>query len=219
MKDKETGLTLATSVYESIRHDIMNGGIKPGDKLTFDALRDKYSIGISPLREALNRLHSEGWVEREEQKGFRAAEISELELRELVRSRILVEGAAITEAIKLADVAYEESLVLAFHRLKKEKRLVDGQRSIAWEKCHRDFHIALVAGAKLPHVTAFATQLFDIAERYRILCASGYPERNERDEHAEIVDAYLQADAPRTLALLAAHYQVTVDMIVKASFS
>ena len=219
MKDKDTGLTLATSVYESIRHDIMNGGIKPGDKLTFDALRDKYDIGISPLREALNRLHSEGWVEREEQKGFRAAEISETELRALVRSRILVEGAAISEAIRLADVTCEEALVLAFHRLRKEKRLVDGQRSIAWEKCHRDFHIALVAGAKLPHVTAFVEQLFDIAERYRILCASGYPERNERDEHAEIVDAYLQGDAQRTLALLSAHYQVTVDMIVKASFS
>lgn len=219
MKDKDTGLTLATSVYESIRHDIMNGGIKPGDKLTFDALREKYSIGISPLREALNRLHSEGWVVREEQKGFRAAEISAQELRQLVRSRILIEGAAITEALKLKDVAAEEALVLAFHRLKKEKRLVDGQRSIAWEKCHRDFHIALVAGAGLPHVTAFSTQLFDIAERYRILCASGYPERNERDEHVEIVEAYLQGDAPRTIALLAAHYQVTVDMILRASFS
>lgn len=219
MKDKDTGLTLATSVYESIRHDIMNGGIKPGDKLTFDALREKYSIGISPLREALNRLHSEGWVVREEQKGFRAAEISAQELRQLVRSRILIEGAAITEALKLKDVAAEEALVLAFHRLKKEKRLVDGQRSIAWEKCRRDFHIALVAGAGLPHVTAFSTQLFDIAERYRILCASGYPERNERDEHVEIVEAYLQGDAPRTIALLAAHYQVTVDMILRASFS
>lgn len=218
MKDKETGLTLATSVYESIRHDIMNGGISPGDKLTFDALRDKYSIGISPLREALNRLCSEGWVAREEQKGFRAAETSEEELRQLVRSRILVEGAAVMEAIRLTDVAAEEALVLAFHRLKKEKRLVDGQRSAAWEKHHRDFHIALVSGAKLPHVTAFCTQLFDIAERYRILCASGYPGRNELDEHAEILEAFLEGNGARTIELLAAHYQVTVDMILRTSF-
>jgi GntR family transcriptional regulator, carbon starvation induced regulator len=219
MKHKETGLTLASSVYESIRHDIMNGGIRPGDKLLFDALREKYSIGISPLREALNRLHSDGWVAREEQKGFRAAEISADELRKIVRTRILIEGTAITEAIRLQDVESEEALVLAYHRLKKQKRHVGGERSPAWEKSHRDFHMALVAGAKLPHVTTFCMQLFDIAERYRILCASSYPERNERDEHDHIVSAYLEGDAEKTIALLAAHYQVTVDIILKVSFT
>jgi DNA-binding GntR family transcriptional regulator len=219
VKDKETGLTLASSVYENIRHDIMNGGIKPGDKLLFDALREKYSIGISPLREALNRLHSDGWVAREEQKGFRASEISAEELRKIVQTRIMIEGAAITEAIRLQDVASEEALVLAYHRLKKEKRHNAGARSMTWEKRHRDFHMALVAGAKLPHLTTFCMQLFDIAERYRILCASSYPERNERDEHEQIVSAYLEGDTAGTIALLAAHYQVTVDIILKVSFT
>lgn len=219
MKDKETGLTLASSVYESIRHDIMNGGIKPGDKLLFDVLREKYSIGISPLREALNRLHADGWVVREEQKGFRAAEISADELHKIVRTRIMVEGAAIAEAIRLQDVASEETLVLAYHRLKKEKRYTGGERSLTWERRHRDFHMALVTGANLPHLTTFCMQLFDIAERYRILCASSYPERNERDEHEQIVSAYLDGDAARTIALLSAHYQVTVDIILRVSFT
>lgn len=218
MKHKDTGLTLATSVYESIRRDIMNGEIRPGDKLLFDGLREKYDIGISPLREALNRLHSEGWVVRQEQKGFRAAEISPEDVQKLVRSRILVEGAAIAEALRVGSVEAEEALVLAHHRLKKERRLVDGERSAAWEKCHRDFHIALVAGAGLPHITMFCTQLFDIAERYRILCASTYPERNEADEHTHILDAYLSGDAGKTVALLSAHYLVTLDLILASNF-
>ena len=217
MKHKDTGLTLATSVYDHIRRDIMNGVIRPGDKLLFDILREKYAIGISPLREALNRLHSEGWVVRQEQKGFRAAEISADDVRKLVRSRILVEGAAIAEAIRTGSVVAEEALVLAHHRLKKERRLVDGERSPAWEACHRDFHIALVAGCGLPHVIAFCTQLFDIAERYRILFASTYPERNEADEHTQILEAYLSGNAEETTRLLGAHYHVTLELILASS--
>jgi GntR family transcriptional regulator, carbon starvation induced regulator len=219
MKHKETGLTLATSVCESIRRDIMNGEFRPGSKLIFDELREKYAIGISPLREALNRLYSEGWVVREEQKGFRVAETSETELRQIVRSRILLEGAAISEALRLKDSAAEEALVLAFHRLKKEKRLIQGRRSVTWERRHRDFHMALVSGSNLGQITAFCGQLFDVAERYRILFASSYSERNELDEHSDIVEAYLAGDATKTISLLGSHYQVTVDMILRASVS
>ena len=218
MKDKETGLTRATSVYDSIRRDIMSGEIRPGEKLLFDTLRDRYASGISPLREALNRLNSEGWVAREEQRGFRAAETSEEELRQLVQTRLMIEGAAIHAALKLKDVAVEENLVLVFHRLKKEHRLTNGKRSESWEKRHKDFHLALVAGANLPRVTSFCSQLFDVAERYRILCASNYPERNERDEHSHILEAYLNGDADRTVDLLAAHYKVTLDIILGTSF-
>lgn len=216
MKDKETGLTRATSVYDSIRRDIMGGEIRPGERLLFDALRERYACGISPLREALNRLYSEGWVAQEEQRGFRAAETSEDELRQLVETRVLVEGAAIAAALKRRDEAAEEHLVLAFHRLRKAHRLVDGRRSEAWERLHKAFHVALVAGAGLPRATAFCSQLFDVAERYRILCAAHYPERNERDEHAQILEAYLDGDADRTVALLSAHYTVTLNMILAA---
>lgn len=218
MKDKETGLTRATSVYDSIRRDIMCGEIRPGEKLLFDALRDRYACGISPLREALNRLYSEGWVAREEQRGFRAAETSEDELRKLVQTRLMVEGAAIAAALRSQDVAAEEHLVLVFHRLRKAHRLVDGRRSETWERLHKEFHISLLAGAQLPRVTAFCSQLFDVAERYRILCAAGYPERNERDEHGQILDAYVSGDADLTVALLSAHYEVTLAMILGSPF-
>jgi GntR family transcriptional regulator, carbon starvation induced regulator len=217
VKDKETGLTIATSVYDSIRRDILNGEIRPGDKLLFDALRERYSCGMSPLREALNRLYAEGWVAREEQRGFRAAETSETEMRQLVQTRILIEGAAIREAIKTTSVAAEENLVLAFHRLRKQHRLVNGIRSPEWERLHRAFHLALVAGSGLPKLIAFCMQLFDVAERYRILYAWKYPERNERHEHARILEAVLDGEADHAVDLLAAHYTVTLDLILAAS--
>src|SRR5690606_33547373 len=145
---------------------------RPGEKLQFDFLRDRYNAGISPIREALSRLHADGWVVREEQRGYRAAEISRDELLELVRTRVIIEGAAIQEAIANADDAAEERVVLSFHRLSKHHRFLPGsasERNPEWERRHREFHLALVAGCRLKWITQYCEQLFDVAERYRLL--------------------------------------------------
>jgi DNA-binding GntR family transcriptional regulator len=221
VKDKVSGLTLASSVYEAIRRDIIEGRYDPGEKLQSESLREHYGVGISPVREALSRLHSEGWVVREEQRGFRVAKISRDELLELVRTRVLLEGLAVREAIARADSSAEEALVLAFHRLGKEPRFMpnaNNARNLQWERRHREFHAALVAGCGLKWIIQYCGQLFDVAERYRLLAATKYPERKEKDEHREILEAYLAADAPRVQMLLAAHYQTTVDIIIKARF-
>lgn len=221
VRDKASGLTLASTVYEQIRFDIIEGRYESGEKLQFDLLRDRYGVGLSPIREALSRLHADGWVVREEQRGFRVAQISKSELLELVKTRVLVEGIAVREAIAAADAAAEEALVLAFHRLGKETRFLPGdvpRRNPEWEKRHRQFHMALVAGCGLKWIIQYCEQLFDIAERYRLLGATSYPERKEKDEHREILDAFLAKDAPRVEMLLARHYQVTVDIVLRAGF-
>ena len=220
VKSKETGLTLASSAYEALRQDIMGGAFEPGEKLQFDALRERYDIGISPIREALSRLHSEGWVAREEQRGYRVAEISKSELLDVVKTRVLIEGIAVTEAIARQDVEAEEALVLAFHRLSKEHRVLEGNaRNLEWEKRHRQFHMALIAGCEMKWIIQFCEQLFDVAERYRLLSAAGNPERIELNEHRAIVDAYVAGDAEAVKKLLASHYQVTVDFILKNRFA
>src|SRR6185437_3603379 len=70
------GTTLTKSVYEQLRSDLLTGRLKPGEKLRAEALRHRFKVGSSPIREALNRLLSEGFVSLEEQKGFRVAPLS-----------------------------------------------------------------------------------------------------------------------------------------------
>ena len=50
------GQTLATSLTNQLRADIMGCRLEPGQTLRFDWLRETYKISISPLREALTRL-------------------------------------------------------------------------------------------------------------------------------------------------------------------
>ena len=48
--------TLAMSVHGRLRRDILTGLFAPGERLPLDALGERYRVGLTPLREALNRL-------------------------------------------------------------------------------------------------------------------------------------------------------------------
>ena len=92
LAQREPAGTLASSVYDRLRGDILSGSLPPGEKLRTEALRARYEVGNSPIREALNRLSADGLVTREDQKGFRVAAASRADLEELVKTRCWLEA-------------------------------------------------------------------------------------------------------------------------------
>lgn len=214
------GATLASDVYGRLRHDILSGVLPPGEKLRAEYLRDRYSVGNSPIREALNRLSSDGLVVREDQKGFHVATVSRSELEELVRTRCWLEEIALRESIANGGTAWEEDLVLAFHRLTRVPRSSNERTYSAnpeWEVRHRDFHMALIGAAGSRWLVSFCSQLNDQADRYRqFAVAASYPKRNELDEHRAIFEAAVNGNADEAVDLLKAHYQRTSEIIMNS---
>jgi DNA-binding GntR family transcriptional regulator len=87
--------TVGSSVFLKIKSDIITGALKPGKKLKLDALKVQYSASVSTLRETLNRLASDGFVEAPEQRGFLVRTMSNEDLIELSNLRVLLECAAL----------------------------------------------------------------------------------------------------------------------------
>lgn len=209
--------TLTKTVYEQLRAEVLNGNLRPGERLGAEALRVRFNTGSSPVREALNRLLSEGLVALEEQKGFRVAPVSKDELSELVKARCWIDGAAISASIAKFDPGWEEGLVLALHRMTKTSRVgKDNTRNLEWEVAHKAFHEALISGCQSRWIVRISGQLFDAAERYRLLAADHVPERNELDEHKAIVEACFARNPARANELLNQHYGQTFSVIVRS---
>ena len=72
--------TVGHSTYERIKHDIIFGKLAPGMKLKLNGLKTEYAASVSTLREALNRLASDGFVSAEEQRGFFVTQVSKDDL-------------------------------------------------------------------------------------------------------------------------------------------
>ena len=99
--------TLSEQVYHAVRARIMAGALAPG---TFLREKDLESMGVSrtPIREALGRLASEGFLERLPHRGFRVPEESVanlLELYPIVASLELLAGRLAFDRVTTEDVA------------------------------------------------------------------------------------------------------------------
>lgn len=217
----ESSTTLIGAAYERLRADLLSGHWTPGQKLGIETLREHYQTGATPVREALNRLSAEGWVLYLEQRGFAVAPVSEEALRELAQTRIWVETMALRKSMQRKEAAWEESVVLALHRLSKTPRSLSAKHydeNPAWEKLHRAFHMALVEHCGSRWLLAFCEQLYDQAYRYRQLAVKrAYKQRDELAEHRALVDAIVAADADAACAALEAHYTRTTRIILDAA--
>ena len=208
--------TLASAVYQQLFDDIITGQLKPGHKLRLQVLKNDYNVGNSPLREALNRLSSNGMVIREDNRGFRVSPASVSELKELTWVRCQLEEIALRESIKNATDEYDERIVLAFHRLSRfTPNEVGSYLSDELEKRHVKFHQALLAACGSSILLGYCAQLQERTIRYRNLAdVVEYREGHENAEHRDIRDAVLDRDADKAVKLLHSHYNVTADILL-----
>lgn len=210
---------LSEQAHDRIRRDILNGELFPGDKLQIEAISDRYSIGVAPVREALNRLSSEGLVERKSQRGFFVAEISMAALEELVKTRIWLETLALRESIQHGDEEWEEQLVLSYHRLARTNRRMPSEAgrelSEEWELRHKEFHMLLLNRCGSSWLLGFCSTMMDQAVRYRSLSMNVHPSLLRRQgaaaEHEALLGAAVDRDADRACRLLEEHYRTTLE--------
>ena len=209
--------TRATSLYDQLRADLLGGELEPGSKLAIEALAERHATSATPLREALNRLVSDGLVERREQRGFVVAGISAQDLAEITQARCWLETIALREAMAAHTTAWEEALVLAHHRLARTPRSLASDRfedNPDWEPLHRAFHRALISGCGSRWLLSFCEQLADQHHRYRRLSAPrAFAKRGVKTEHQQLLEAALAGRADDAVALLCQHFERTARII------
>ncbi len=212
----EISATLASAAYAKLRTDILSGAVKPGSRLHIRDLCERLGIGLSPVREALNRLSAQGLVRQSDQRGFTVAPVDLDDLADLTVARAALNEAALRDSIAHGDAAWEEAVLLAHHRLARAPR-IDGEVSPAWEALHRVFHASLLAACRSGRIRLYCEQLFDVADRYRLVsrAVSAGP-RDVRAEHEAILQAVLARDSDQAVALLDGHVRRTEALVREA---
>ena len=209
--------TLASQAQDLLRKDILSGQLAPGQRLRTKDLQARYGLGLSPLRESLQRLSVEGMVVNDEQRGFAVAPVSVAELQDLTLARTALESVMLPMAITRGNADWEADIVAAFHRLSRTPLPLDTEAladARLWESRHRAFHHALVAGCGSPWLLRLHAQLVDQSERYRKIRILHHQERGAgvRDvnaEHQAVMDAVLRRDAAQASELMSRHLTAT----------
>ncbi len=189
--------TIASQLVDRLREAIISGQLEAGTKINLEKARSIFQVSLSPLREALARLISDGLVTFEDNRGYRVAPMSLADLEEITSLRLEFELFALREAITHGDSAWEGNVVRALHRLNKQERDADRPETLeAWEQIHREFHLTLISGCGKPHLMNFCSVLLNLNDRYRrtfLRATSG--DRNVAFEHSEIAHAAVARDS------------------------
>lgn len=209
--------SLTEFAYRNIRSDIIAGLFPPGAKLQIDELKTRYGLSASPLREALARLISQGFVSVESQRGFRVAAMSPEDLADITIARQVIETAALKRAIERGDDEWEAAILAAYHRLDRYVARLGGrpvENLAEFGELHKAFHNALIAACGSPRLLDEQGRLYDQAERYRhgmmqnFLVEQG---RGIMDEHRQLMDLVLARNAEAACAMLHHHLSHTYD--------
>lgn len=210
---------LGISAYAWLKRDIIRGVYPPGEKLLMSHLKERYTLGVGPLREALSQLVAERLVVAISQRGYRVAPMSLAELEDIYDARAHLEALILTLAIERGDEMWEADVLAKAHTLARIVE-VKGPDDVLdlWDARHKAFHAAIGAGCGSPHLLQARESLFDQAERYRHLWLretvfSEQALETKRQEHAALVEVLLARDAEAAATMMREHLMTPVPII------
>jgi GntR family carbon starvation induced transcriptional regulator len=220
--EKEDVRSQAERAYQKLRREIIHGDLMPGDRLRAADLQDRFSLGLTPIREALMRLTVEGLTQGESHRGSWVRGASVEELADLMSTRRGIERLCLAGAIAHGDAVWEAEIVAAYHLLSRTAlpvSLDDRESAAIWERHHRAFHHALVRACGSDWLMRFWNMLVDHSERFRklrLLHLGGESPPAEMDrEHAQLMGAVLRRDAPLAADLMDEHLARTERMVAQ----
>jgi DNA-binding GntR family transcriptional regulator len=202
--------SLRQQVAASLRDAILNGSLKPGERLVEEEISQGMRTSRGPLREALRQLEQEGLVMSFPYRGSFVSRISSIEVHEvLIPLRTTLEGFGFTHALdNLTEVDVAELRGLVEHMEDAVRRgdlmaLVEGDVA---------FHGLVMSRSGQPHTT----QIWGtIAPRMRAYFYTHLREALPTQEqlltvaasHRDLFDALVSRNRDRMAALLVEHMQ------------
>ncbi len=205
--------TVGESAYRRIKQDVIFGRLAPGQKLKLEKMGAAYGASVSTLREALNRLGSEGFVLAEGQRGFEVAPISAAEFSQLAEMRELLECHALESAFQAGDLDWEARVVSTHHKLASLERLMmsgDRSRTEEWKQCDWQFHHALISTCGSKVLLDAHAAVYDKYLRYQMI-AVVFRGEVAALEHQKLLQAALKRDFPAAQKVMVSHIHDCVE--------
>ena len=209
---------VGASTYQSIKRDIIFGDLAPASKLKLETLRKNYNASMSTLRETLNRLASEGFVDALDQRGFFVTPVSKEDLMEVANLRVLLECYALKLSIDNGDTDWEGNLVSAHHKLRSmEQKMLSGDDSQKedWKRYDWEFHLALIEACGSRNLISLHSVLYDKYLRYQMLMLT-HRGQEAADEHKKMLEAALDRNVEAAIKTLTVHIEKGLEHTLAA---
>ncbi|OBZ17318.1 MULTISPECIES: GntR family transcriptional regulator [Bacillales] len=110
--------SISEQVYTALKKEILAGELQPGARLLVLEIAKKFNISQAPVREALERLKSAGFITGIPNKGSVVSNITAKEIKDIFELREIIEGFAVRQSMQRLDdhdFEYLEDVIRRMH--------------------------------------------------------------------------------------------------------
>jgi DNA-binding GntR family transcriptional regulator len=199
---------LREQVFDAIAEMIITRELKPGQHLVENDLATHLGVSRQPVREALQRLQTEGWVDLRPAHGAFVHVPTDEEADQLLAVRTLLEAESARLAAKNATPEQIERL-RAFQRAGEKALAADDQEGMVTANTALHAHVVTMSGNN-----ELADLIASVARRVRWYYLPIARSRGQAawDEHAELLRAIEEGNSRRAASLMRQHTERTREI-------
>jgi DNA-binding GntR family transcriptional regulator len=183
--------TKAEVAFDYLKHGIKTGELRPGAPLPQRAIAQRLRMSLTPVREAVRRLETEGYLLGDPHKTLRVRDMTVGAAKETYPVRAVLEGFATRESVPnltAEDVVRLGILVRDMSKASKRRRLDK------YQALDEKFHMLLYRSSRNAFLCSLIEELW---HRYPRDVLGTIPGRLDRssEEHLQIMKALEVGDA------------------------
>lgn len=204
---------LAEIVAEEMTNIILNGELRPGEKLNEVEIAERLNVSRGPVREATRQLQEAGLLESFAYRGSFVRKLDQREVAEIYALREMLECSAAADAIRVAtsedlramDQALRDSEMAALSNARG--RMIEADVA---------FHLALCrAGHNLRIAETFNKLVTELRLVHLMMNPNSEELRNAALDHGAIFGALRERNSDRIIDMLRGHISAERDQVLQ----
>lgn len=204
---KPVRVTAKESAYLQLQQWIIDGTLQPEEKLTDTELATALNLSRTPIREALQLLETQGFVEMFPGKATRVTKVDKEDIKELLPPLAALQALAAELAIPNLDDELIELLEDTNRRFAEAIKSGDHSSSL---RIDEEFHQYMVHAANNTYITTILNRL-QAHVRRQFFHHSLVLTMHSHDEHVQIIEALKDKDGDKAAQLMKSNWIRTTD--------
>ena len=199
---------LTQQAFRYIRDEIIRGKINGRQHLTENYFAERFGISKSPIREALNRLESEGLITIVPRRGAFVVELSEHDIEEIFELREALETLVVRDA-----VLNDKILARMRAALVSAKRHMEENNKSKYIQADASFHTNLAEASSNSRLRKI---LENMRNQMLIVRARTFELSSQTsvEQHSKILEALEHGNRDVAANLMAEHIRTVRDRLV-----
>jgi DNA-binding GntR family transcriptional regulator len=209
-------LSLTDKTIEIIEREILNGSIKPGERIIETQVAKILGISKSPVREALKRLEGDGIVELISRKGYIAKAINLKSIHDFFEIMLILEPMVAKFALRRKDEAVVQEIDQILRQMEKALSEENHNTYLALNETFHGLFYALNKNEWIIKIVRMLRKQARILRSLSLFTKDRF--RSSIEEHFSIANAYKKGDARLLTKAVSHHVEMFKKNILESDF-